>query len=328
MIILNGKRIDSTVGDALPIGTLSPFVGLVAPKGYLLCQGQLVDKAKYPELWDLCGDTFGQSTTTQFYLPDLQNKVIGGYKPNDDIFGTFGASIGAKSVATGNHTLTAAESGLPSHYHTGWHWGTPGGSSFGVNNSGTGTWRVGYTSAASEANFYTGYTGGDAASSAHNHGNVTVVQPTIVLNWIIKASMLAVVTGNIEDSLTSTSNTDALSAKQGKVLNDKFDSYYTKNELEDELDGLIKVQEFSSSIGVLAGGAEFCNKTLSVAIPSGYKAIGIVGFGLAGSNYTRCYIDFLKISATGTVEYTVRNYSGDSTASMTLSIRVLLIKTV
>ena len=50
MILLNGKRIDSTVGDALPIGTLSPFVGLVAPKGYLICMGQLVDKAKYPEL--------------------------------------------------------------------------------------------------------------------------------------------------------------------------------------------------------------------------------------------------------------------------------------
>lgn len=73
--------------------------------------------------------------------------------------------------STGNHTLTAAESGLPSHYHTGWHWGVPGGSSFGVNNSGTGTWRVEYTSAASEANFYTGYTGGNAASSAHSHGD-------------------------------------------------------------------------------------------------------------------------------------------------------------
>lgn len=74
---------------------------------------------------------------------------------------------------TNNHTITANQ--MPSHYHTQWHWGGPTGSQFGVNAWGThgssvtqGTWKVDYSGSASEAYFYTGYTGGGAA---HNHGN-------------------------------------------------------------------------------------------------------------------------------------------------------------
>ena len=240
MILLNGKRIDSTIGDALPIGTLSPFVGLVAPKGYLICMGQLVDKAKYPELWELCGDTFGPSTTAQFYLPDLRGQTIAGYKQGDAMFGTLGALIGGKTTsytpagtntggAVGNHTLTAAESGLPKHSHTmddpfykfaELQWGFEG--------------EVFKGDKYQDHTKTTNETGGTSATSGHNHGftnptftgtqaNISTVQPTAIMNWIIKASMLAVVTSNIEDSLTSTSATDALSARQGKVLNDKME---------------------------------------------------------------------------------------------------------
>lgn len=235
MIMLNGKRIDGTVGDALPIGTLSPFVGLVAPKGYLICMGQLVDKAKYPELWELCGDTFGPSTATQFYLPDLRGQVIAGYKQGDATFGTLGALIGGKTTSytpagtntggsVGNHTLTISE--MPSHTHAP---GPMARNSAGIDNYYTG-W--GYLETSSkQSNYGDTHTESTGGNGAHNHGftqptftgtqaNINVVQPTAVMNWIIKASMLAVVTGNIEDSLTSTSDTDALSAKQGKVLND------------------------------------------------------------------------------------------------------------
>lgn len=69
--------------------------------------------------------------------------------------------------STGDHALTTNQ--IPSHYHTDWHWASPTGQQFGVNSSdGGGTWRVSYSSSASEAYFYTGYTGGGAA---HNHGN-------------------------------------------------------------------------------------------------------------------------------------------------------------
>ena len=254
MILLNGKRIDSTVGDALPIGTLSPFVGLVAPKGYLICMGQLVDKAKYPELWEICGDTFGPSTSTQFYLPDLRGQTIAGYKQGDATFGTLGALIGGKTTSytpagtntggsVGNHTLTTSE--IPSHNHAmktrydDYNWDNGYGSVQGVKRAGAwaailSDWSTEYGGAYDfEKDWPVTNSGG---GGAHNHGftnptftgtqaNISTVQPTAVMNWIIKASMIAVIESNIEDSLTSTSATDALSARQGKVLNDKFDSY-------------------------------------------------------------------------------------------------------
>ena len=251
MIMLNGKRIDGTVGDALPIGTLSPFVGLVAPKGYLICMGQLVDKAKYPELWELCGDTFGPSTATQFYLPDLRGQVIAGYKQGDATFGTLGALIGGKTTsytpagtnsggAVGNHTLTTNE--MPSHNHQRDIEDIIVKSDGGVVN---GAWTpAGVNSGNMTSQHPTlTVTRNAGGSEAHNHGftqpmftgteaDISTVQPTAVFNWIIKASMIAVIESNVEDSLTSTSATDALSAKQGKTLNDKFSSYYTKTEID------------------------------------------------------------------------------------------------
>lgn len=256
MILLNGKRIDSTVGDALPIGTLSPFVGLVAPKGYLICMGQLVDKAKYPELWELCGDTFGQSTATQFYLPDLRGVTIAGYKQGDSTFGTLGALIGGltHTHTTGNHTLTTTE--MPKHSHTrgtmnitGSYTVTSDSGSAGLDANGSGTgaigavnsygygspvdpgsggWVLGGCFDFDASRSWTGATSIEGGDGAHNHGDTgsaSNIQPTAVMNWIIKASMIAVIESNIEDSLTSTSATDALSARQGKVLNDKFNNY-------------------------------------------------------------------------------------------------------
>lgn len=234
MILLNGKRIDSTVGDALPIGTLSPFVGLVAPKGYLICMGQLVDKAKYPELWELCGDTFGPSTTTQFYLPDLRGVTIAGYKQGDSTFGTLGALIGSitHTHTTGNHTLTTSE--IPKHTHRfntnkqaeNIYSGTPSSSTGNMFDNGEGVVaRVAWMYSGSNGLRDIEQIGGDGAHNHGDTGSASNIQPTAVMNWIIKASMIAVIESNIEDSLTSTSSTDALSARQGKVLNDKFNNY-------------------------------------------------------------------------------------------------------
>ena len=265
MILLNGNRIDGTVGDALPIGSLSPFVGLVAPKGYLICMGQLVDKAKYPELYEICGNTFGTATATQFYLPDLRGVTIAGYKQGDSMFGTLGALIGSITSTTQNHTLTANE--IPTHSH---------GISAVSNNhifNGTSTWDTGannrtykqssmtYGSAPDHngtslltAYEYSGTNGGywvadTGGGGAHNHGDVSTIQPTAVMNWIIKASMLAVVTGNIEDSLTSTSSTDALSAKQGKTLKDLVDAKVNTSDIVNNLTSATTDKPLSAAQG-------------------------------------------------------------------------------
>lgn len=62
------------------------------------------------------------------------------------------------------HTLTVAE--MPSHNHDELHWGNGSSGKFGVNGSGSGTWRLSYSGGASETNFYSGYTGD---SKPHNN---------------------------------------------------------------------------------------------------------------------------------------------------------------
>lgn len=210
MIFKNGKRIDSC-SDTVPIGTLNPYIGSTAPFGYLLCEGQLVSKSTYKELWEICGNTFGQSTETQFYLPDLRGRVIAGYKEGDSVFGTLGGLIGSKNIsytpagsnsggAVQNHTLTAAESGLPSHNHTithqGWYNSPP---------NTTGSERIVMSFRTISGDDTTSDFGCSSpsknATSGHNHpftnptftgtaATLDIVQPTMNLNYIVKAIMM------------------------------------------------------------------------------------------------------------------------------------------
>lgn len=62
------------------------------------------------------------------------------------------------------HTLNITE--MPSHNHDELHWGDGSSNRFGVNDSGSGMWRLSYSGGASEAGFYSGYTGD---SQPHNN---------------------------------------------------------------------------------------------------------------------------------------------------------------
>ena len=184
MILKNGKRIDGC-SDTVPIGTLNPFLGSTTPYGYLICQGQKVSKTVYKELYEICGDTFGQSTDTEFYLPDLRGQTIAGYKEGDSTFGTLGGLIGSLTHlhSTGNHTLTIDE--MPTHYHR---------TEFSWDNSAASGGDWGYV----VKTHRDGRTNGDSeervgGSQPHNHGDTSStssIQPTIVLNWIVKAFQL------------------------------------------------------------------------------------------------------------------------------------------
>lgn len=213
MIIKNGKRLDGFCVDSLPIGTLQPYLGLKAPNGYLICDGSLISKTVYSDLYVICGSLFGTETSTHFYLPDLRGKTIAGYNADDSTLNTIGKLLGSASHAhtTGNHTLTIAE--MPAHTHQD-----------GKNDEGITAQTGGSTSAvmhwdSKSCELPTTSTGG---GQAHNHGDTgasSSYQPTMVANWIVKAKILVPVTGVIEDTLNSTSTTNALSANQGRLLN-------------------------------------------------------------------------------------------------------------
>ena len=92
----------------------------------------------------------------------------------------------------------------------------------------------------------------DATGGNQPHNNL---QPYTVTQYIIKARQSAGVVATVEDSLTSTSATNALSAKQGKVLNEKIEQRITigaeiaTNEYIDGKQVYTKILEFNDTIG-------------------------------------------------------------------------------
>lgn len=106
-------------------GTVLPFAGAAAPNGRLLCYGQAVSRADYPNLFAAIGVTFGAGDgSTTFNLPDLRGRVpagkdnMGGTPANrltTASSGVDGPTLGAAGGSQA-HTLTTAQ--MPAHGHT------------------------------------------------------------------------------------------------------------------------------------------------------------------------------------------------------------------
>jgi len=97
---------------------MEPFIGMVilfggsfAPRGWALCDGQLLPISENSALFSILGTTYGGDGRTTFALPDLRGRVPlhpgngPGLTPRD-----LGQKLGEESV-----NLTAAQ--MPSHGH-------------------------------------------------------------------------------------------------------------------------------------------------------------------------------------------------------------------
>jgi len=172
------KLNSAAVSVLMPTSTILPYAGSAAPTGYFLCDGSAKSRTTYAGLFAIIGTTYGVGDgSTTFNIPDLRGRVIAG---QDDMGGVSadrlttaksginGDNLGA-SGGLEDHLLTAAQSGLPDHTHSG------GISSSATNGAAGDPFRTYFTQTG-------GVTGGaQDASSAHNN-----VQPTIILNYIIK----------------------------------------------------------------------------------------------------------------------------------------------
>lgn len=57
------------------LGIIKLFGGNFAPRGWMLCQGQLLSIAEYSALFSILGTTYGGDGITTFALPDLRGRV-------------------------------------------------------------------------------------------------------------------------------------------------------------------------------------------------------------------------------------------------------------
>lgn len=157
-----------------------PFLGELrllpynfAPRGWALCQGQVMSIAQNSALFALLGTTYGGNGETTFQLPDLRGRVpiSSGQGPGLSPY-SIGQTGGVESV-----TLTTPE--IPAHTHA----VNASSSATSKNPSGAEPGFTGGGSSYGTANDLTmsssmiGATGG---SQPH-----TNVQPYLTLNWCI-----------------------------------------------------------------------------------------------------------------------------------------------
>jgi microcystin-dependent protein len=177
----------ATLGQvASPIGVIFDFAGTVVPTGYLLCAGQSVNRADYPDLFTAIGTAWGAGDgATTFNIPDLRGRVTAG---KDNMAGTAAnrLALGATLAATGGeeaHVLTVAE--LAAHTH---NINDPGHSHVYTIASGSGGLGGAAGLGQFDANTGTSTTGitvqPSGSGTAHNN-----VQPTAIVNKIIKATL-------------------------------------------------------------------------------------------------------------------------------------------
>ena len=161
---------------SMPSGAVTPYAGSSAPTGFLLCDGSAISRTTYSGLFTAISTTYGTGDgSSTFNIPDLRGRVVagqddmGGSSANrltDQTGGLNGDTLG-DTGGSETHTLSTAQ--MPAHTHTVAAQQQVGGDS--TNRGGSGQLGAAATITSSS-------TGGDGA---HNN-----VQPTIILNYIIK----------------------------------------------------------------------------------------------------------------------------------------------
>ena len=94
------------------LGQIIMFGGNFAPRGWALCDGQLLPISSYQALFSILGTTYGGDGRTTFGLPEMRGRVAvhAGHGP-----GLSDRRLGQK-LGQENHILTTQE--MPSHNHT------------------------------------------------------------------------------------------------------------------------------------------------------------------------------------------------------------------
>lgn len=94
------------------IGTVIMFAGNFAPRGWHLCQGQLLAISSHTTLFSLLGTTYGGDGRTTFGLPDLRGRTPIGTGAGPGLT----PRVAGSKKGTERVTLSTQE--IPSHTHT------------------------------------------------------------------------------------------------------------------------------------------------------------------------------------------------------------------
>ncbi len=94
------------------LGQITAFGFNFQPRGWLLCQGQILSIASNTALFALLGTNYGGNGQTTFALPDLRGRVIIGQGQGPGLSDYVIGEVG------GSETVTLLSSQMPMHTHT------------------------------------------------------------------------------------------------------------------------------------------------------------------------------------------------------------------
>ena len=210
-----GSSFEPIKTPIIPTGIIEMFAGSVAPIGWLICDGSIVSRVAFSDLFKIIGTTYGVgNSNSTFTLPDMRGRLPIGVGS--------GSSLTTRALAAtfGAETATLAETNLPSHTHATTvgtesvnhtHTGTSGGEStnhnhyfshtagtsgsYGLMDSGTASSSGQPNTGGIQQNHtHATTTGTESANHTHsvtnsNTGSGTafgIMPPSIVVNFIIK----------------------------------------------------------------------------------------------------------------------------------------------
>ena len=89
-----GPMQELAFSSILPSGVVVPYAGATAPSGWLLCSGQIVNVATYPNLFAVIGASFGGNGISTFALPDMRGRVAAGIDAGAGRLTVWGSGMG------------------------------------------------------------------------------------------------------------------------------------------------------------------------------------------------------------------------------------------
>lgn len=183
-----------TLVDNLTPGFILPFAGPVIPSGWFACNGQAVSRTNFSGLFAVIGTLYGAGDgATTFNVPDIRGRVVSGMdvmdgSVNANRLSTVIPASNILGTAGGNQTGTATTTiGFNSTGTNAINFGTLNGSvttSWQSTNSGGApiTGAGDFAATTISGNFGITVSGSGSAAS----GAFSIVQPTILMNYLIK----------------------------------------------------------------------------------------------------------------------------------------------
>lgn len=186
--ILSGGIVGGGGGNS-PIGSVMIWHGSTAPSGYLICDGTTYSKSSYPDLYDTLGSDY-QISAEQFKVPDFRGLVPIGAGTHQDTNSKSKTFTLGTEYGEYEHTQTIEE--LVNHNHT-------------INRGADGSSYYGITG--KEPENQTPYV--HETSSTGGGQPFNVMQPSLAVNFIIKAIKSETILAEVENSLVSNSTVNA-----------------------------------------------------------------------------------------------------------------------